>query len=63
MVHGDSQLVIKFLNRLNVPKKLVFVMLVMEIRALLATLPISVKFVHVAHAQNELADYMGHLAE
>ena len=63
MVHGDSQLVIKFLNRLNVPKKPVFVMLVAEIRALLATLPVSVKFVHVARAQNELADYMGRLAE
>ena len=63
MVHGDSQLVIKFLNRLNVPKKPVFVMLVAEIQALLATLPVSVKFVHVARAQNELADYMGRLAE
>ena len=63
MVHGDSQLVIKFLNRLNVPKKPVFVTLVAEIRALLANLPVSVKFVHVARAQNELADYMGHLAE
>ena len=63
MVHGDSQLVIKFLNRLNVPKKPVFVMLVVEIRALLATLPVSVKFVHVARAQNNLADYMGRLAE
>ena len=62
-MHGDSQLVIKFLNRLNVPKKPVFVMLVAEIRALLATLPASVKFVHVARAQNELADYMGRLAE
>ena len=38
-------------------------MLVVEIRALLATLPVSVRFVHVARAQNELADYMGRLAE
>ena len=51
MVHGDSQLVIKFLNRLNVPKKPVFVTLVAEIRALLATLPVSVKFVHMARAK------------
>ena len=62
-MHGDSQLVIKFLNRLNVPKKPVFVTLVVEIQALLATLPVSDKFVHVARDQNELADYMGHLAE
>ena len=62
-MHGDSQLVIKFLNRLNVSKKPVFVTLVAEIQALLATLPVSVKFVHVAWAQNELADYMGRLAE
>ena len=63
VVHGDSQLVIKFLNRLNVPKKPAFVTLVVEIRALVAILPVPVKFVHVARAQNELADYMGRLAE
>ena len=63
MVHGDSKLVIKFLNRLNVPKKPVFVTLIVKTRALLATLTVSVKFVHVARAQNKLADYMGCLAE
>ena len=45
------------------PKKPVFVMLVVEIRALLATLPVKIKVTHVVRAHNELADYMGRLAE
>ena len=45
------------------PKKPVLVMLVVKIRALLATLPVSVKFVRMTQAQNKLADYMRRLAE
>lgn len=59
LVHGDSQLVIKFINKMNMPEIPAFVMLVVETLAYVLSLLVLVKFVHIAWAQNELADHVG----
>ena len=50
------------MNKLNFPKQPVLVTLVVEFQALVASVPVPGKFVHVAWAQNELAGYCGRLA-
>ena len=62
-VRGDSDLAIKFMNRVYTPKRPGFVAIVDQLRALIRGARLTVQFVHIPRAENAIADLLGRLAE
>ena len=59
---GDSDLVIKFLQRAYSPQRPLFFTAVRHMWATAKLLPFPVEYLHVKRAHNTFADYMGRLA-
>ena len=62
LILGDSELVVGFCNRRYKPSKKLFNP-VHEIKQHVHAFPVPVKFRHVYHEQNKLADWLANLAK